>query len=113
MAFAIRDPALRGAPVPIIHLMSSFLGVASAVAFSHRRAFAHYLARPLAEVPAAVEGGRAGLRGRDMTVAVRVDRQGRVADVRVEAPAPASGRRRRSGALRAARRGSRSRGASA
>lgn len=86
IAFAIRDAGLRQRPIPVTGLGSAVLEVASAVAFDHRRAFAHYLARPLPQVPAAVEGGRAVLRGHDATVAVRFDRDGRLADVRVEAP---------------------------
>lgn len=86
VAFTIRDAALRSAPVPLEHLPSSFLEVAEVAAFSHRRAFAHYCARPLPEVPATVEGGRAVLRAPDATLSVAFDREGRAADFRLEAP---------------------------
>jgi hypothetical protein len=88
IAFAIRDAGLRARPVPVLRLASAVLEVASVVELGHRRAFAHYLARPLPEVPAAVEGGRAVLRGHDATAAVAFDREGRVADVRLQAPPP-------------------------
>lgn len=86
VSLALRSDELRGRPVPLIPLARSFLEVASMLAFGHRRAFAHYLARPLPEVPAAVENGRAVLRGADGRAVVSFDREGRVDVIRVEVP---------------------------
>ena len=84
ISFALRSEELRGRPISLFRLPSSFFEVAAMLPFSHRRAFAHYLARPLPEVPAAIDDGRAVLRGAEGTAAVSFDREGRVAEIRVE-----------------------------
>ncbi len=89
VAFALRDDELRAAPISLVHFPSSFLELASVAEFDHRRAFAHYLARPLPAVSAAVEGGRAVLRSATETLSVSFDREGRVADLRFAAPGAA------------------------
>jgi hypothetical protein len=85
VAFAIRDEGLGRVAPALIHFSSAFLEVASVVPFGHRRALAHYLAHPLPQLPAAVEGGRAVLRAEDTVMSLRFDHQGRMADIRVEA----------------------------
>jgi hypothetical protein len=89
LAFGLRSSELRRRPIPVAQLPSALLEAASVLEFSARRTFAHYLARPLPEVPAAIEAGRAVLRGADGAVSVSFDRDGRLGEIRADLPGSA------------------------
>jgi hypothetical protein len=89
LALGIRDADVRvGAPSGV-SVTSTFTNlIQTASPFSHRRAFAHYLARPLRTVPAEVRKGGVVLRVGDGVVTVAFDGEGRIAEMRAELSAP-------------------------
>jgi hypothetical protein len=89
LALGIRDADLRvGAPAGAT-LASTFTNlIQSAPPFSHRRAFAHYLAQPLRNVPAKIEDGRVVMTVGDGAVRISFDDEGRIAEMRAELEPP-------------------------
>jgi hypothetical protein len=82
LVLGIRDDNLRVGP-PAASVLASTLTnlLADAPSFDHRRAFAHYLARPLPAVRAQVDGGSVVLHAADGDVTVRFGGDGRVAAI--------------------------------
>ena len=89
LALGIRDPNLRVGPPSGTKLTSTFMNLIDAAPpFSHRRAFAHYLARPLPSAPAEMANGRVVLTVSEGVVRVSFDREGRIGDMRAELRQP-------------------------
>jgi hypothetical protein len=87
LALGIRDRGLRVGSATAGSLVSTFMHLLQgAPPFSYRRAFAHYLARPLPAVPAEIVGGKVVLSTGSGTVTVSFDREGRIGEIKAEEP---------------------------
>ena len=88
LALGIRDARLLAGAPHAMSIVSAFTDMLMGTPppFSHRRAFAHYLAAPLAAVPAEVRGGSVVLQAADGPVLVKLDREGRIAEAKAEVP---------------------------
>ena len=85
LVLGIRDARQLVGPPSGATLASTFTNLLEAAPpLDHRRAFAHYLARPLPAVPAEIVDGRVVLTVADGVVRVAFDDDGRVSELRAE-----------------------------